>query len=161
MTYRLDTAVIEDLPEMISWESQIFGHDAWSPELVVAEVSHPANYYLVARSGDEFAGYAGLRLEAHSGGHADIQTIAVVPEHRGRGLGRELLQALLERAQRAGMSGVFLEVRADNDAALALYRDVGFEPIDVRVGYYQPDGVDAIVMRRGLGPSSKMGPVGT
>ena len=43
---------------------------------------------------------------------------------------------------------MFLEVRADNEAALALYGAEGFEAIDRRVGYYQPDGVDAIVMRR-------------
>jgi ribosomal-protein-alanine N-acetyltransferase len=160
VTYRLETAVIEDLPEMISWEAEIFGADAWSPELVVAEVSHPSNHYLIGRLGDEFAGYAGVRVEPYPGGHADIQTIAVLPEHRGRGLGRSLLQALLERAQQAGMADVFLEVRADNDAALTLYRDAGFEQVDVRQGYYQPDGVDAIVMRRLLESSSQVGPVG-
>jgi ribosomal protein S18 acetylase RimI-like enzyme len=42
---------------------------------------------------------------------------------------------------------VFLEVRADNEGALALYESEGFELIDRRVGYYQPDGVDALVMR--------------
>ena len=45
------------------------------------------------------------------------------------------------------MTEMFLEVRADNTGALALYESEGFEPLDRRVGYYQPDNVDAIVMR--------------
>jgi ribosomal protein S18 acetylase RimI-like enzyme len=53
----------------------------------------------------------------------------------------------LRRRQLVELAMFFLEVRADNDAAVALYESEGFEAIDRRVGYYQPDGVDAIVMR--------------
>jgi [ribosomal protein S18]-alanine N-acetyltransferase len=148
MTYLLRRAVLEDLPAMIAAEAELFGTDAWSPELVVAEVSHPANYYLVAVPDGslDIAGYAGLRADSR-GGDGDIQTIAVVPGHRRVGLGRLLLQALLAEAYARGVNQIFLEVRADNDAAIALYDSLGFEAIDRRVGYYQPDGVDAIVMR--------------
>lgn len=148
MSFRLQRASAEDLPEITRWESALFGSDAWSPELVAAEVSHPANYYLVARVEDdpELAGYAGLRATL-AGGVGDVQTIAVVPNHRGKGLGRLLLRALLGEAQAREVAEVFLEVRADNEPALSLYQSEGFEPIDRRVGYYQPDGVDAIVMR--------------
>jgi [ribosomal protein S18]-alanine N-acetyltransferase len=152
MTYLLRRANLEDLPEMILWESEIFGTDAWSPELMVAELSHPDNYYLVATQGQlsPVVGYAGLRAPRQAGSQGDIQTLAVEPAHRGCGLGKMLLAALLDEARGLGVSDVFLEVRADNEPAMALYESFGFRPIDRRVGYYQPDGVDAIVMRAGL-----------
>jgi ribosomal-protein-alanine acetyltransferase len=152
MTYLLSRAVLEDLPEMITWEGALFGTDAWSPEVMVAELSHPASYYLVARPDGEDAivGYAGLRAD-NRGGDGDIQTVAVAPEHRGKGLGRLLVEALLGEARQRLASSVFLEVRADNDAARGLYASLGFQEIDRRTGYYQPDGVDAIVMTLVLG----------
>jgi ribosomal-protein-alanine acetyltransferase len=148
MSYLLTRAVLEDLPEMIRLEAEIFGADAWSPEVMVAELSHPSSYYLVARAdgGSEVLGYSGLRGSLR-GGDGDIQTIAVVPEHRGCGLGRLLIQALLGEARSQSLSSIFLEVRVDNDAAISLYQSLGFLEIDRRVGYYQPDGVDASVMR--------------
>jgi ribosomal-protein-alanine acetyltransferase len=152
MTYLLSRAVLEDLPEMISWEAALFGTDAWSPEVMVAELSHPASYYLVARpdGDDPIVGYAGLRAD-HRGGDGDIQTVAVAPEHRGRGLGRMLVEALLVEARQRLVSSVFLEVRADNHPARGLYQSLGFYEIDRRAGYYQPDGMDAIVMTLALG----------
>jgi ribosomal-protein-alanine N-acetyltransferase len=149
MTYLLTRASLEDLPEMIQWESDIFGSDAWSPELVVAEVSHPDNYYLVAKEGvgQPVVGYAGLRAPHRGGDFGDIQTLAVAPDHRGKGLGSLLMRALLDEAASRGVGTIFLEVRADNEVALGLYERVGFTTIDRRVGYYQPDGVDAVVMR--------------
>ena len=149
MTYVLSRAQLEDLPPMIELEGALFGSDAWPPELMVAEVSYPESYYLVAREHgrDEIVGYGGLRAARRDAWQGDIQTLAVVPERRRTGLGRILLRGLLAEASARGVGDVFLEVRADNDAAVALYESEGFEAIDRRVGYYQPDGVDAIVMR--------------
>lgn len=152
MTYRLSQALLEDLPALVELESELFGHDAWSPETMVAEVSHPQSYYLVARQDgtDTLCGYAGLRAALSGGELGDIQTLAVVPDHRRAGLGRLLLRAVLDEARRRGVGEVLLEVRADNQAARALYEGEGFVAIDVRKGYYQPDGVDAIVMAKHL-----------
>ena len=152
MTYRLSQALLEDLPALVELESELFGHDAWSPETMVAEVSHPQSYYLVARQDgtDILCGYAGLRAALSGGELGDIQTLAVVPDHRRAGLGRLLLRAVLDEAGRRGVGEVLLEVRADNQAARALYEGEGFVAIDVRKGYYQPDGVDAIVMAKHL-----------
>jgi N6-L-threonylcarbamoyladenine synthase/ribosomal-protein-alanine N-acetyltransferase len=149
MTFVLTRAQLEDLPAMIELEAELFGTDAWSPELMVAEVSYPESYYLVAREhgDDRLVGYGGLRAARQDARQGDIQTLAVAPEHRRSGVGRTLLRALLAEASVRGVTEVFLEVRADNEAALLLYSSEGFEAIDRRVGYYQPDGVDAIVMR--------------
>lgn len=91
-------------------------------------------------------GYAGLLAPAGSG-QGDIQTIAVAPAARGMGLGRGLMHALITQARRRHVAELFLEVRADNAIARALYDSLGFRQIGVRRGYYQPDGVDAITMR--------------
>jgi ribosomal protein S18 acetylase RimI-like enzyme len=62
-----------------------------------------------------------------------------------------LVEAVLIEARQRLVSSIFLEVRADNDPARGLYSSLGFREIDRRGGYYQPDGVDAIVMTLSLG----------
>ena len=69
---------------------------------------------------------------------------------RGRGRGRALLRALLETARERGAREIFLEVRDDNPTATALYASEGFVEIGRRPRYYQPDDVDAIVMKLDL-----------
>ena len=64
-----------------------------------------------------------------------------------RGVGGLLLDALLAAAREGGASAVLLEVRADNEPAKALYAARGFERIGVRRRYYQPEDVDALVLR--------------
>jgi ribosomal-protein-alanine N-acetyltransferase len=77
---------------------------------------------------------------------ADVQTIAVVPEYVGWGIGSALLPELINEGRRRGAADVLLEVRADNPRAQQLYRRFGFEQIHVRRKYYR-DGVDALIMR--------------
>jgi ribosomal protein S18 acetylase RimI-like enzyme len=61
------------------------------------------------------------------------------------------MNELLVAAREARAQRVFLEVRADNPIAMGLYRSLGFAEIGVREGYYQPDNVDAVIMRLDLG----------
>ena len=68
--------------------------------------------------------------------------------HGGLGIGRALLAELLAEAERRGVRELFLEVRADNPAARGLYASMGFREIGVRPRYYQPEDVDAVVMKR-------------
>ncbi len=112
-------------------------------------------YYLVAenpaqpgpgRTAAPLGGYAGL-LSPQGAADADIQTIAVAPDARRHGLGRTLMRALIAEAVERGARRVFLEVRADNPGAQHLYETLGFGSIGLRRGYYQPDNVDAVVMR--------------
>lgn len=153
-------ATLDDLDAIMELESSTFGPDAWSRGTMRAELGSPHGYYLVAEAtttdGGEprhpdaaIAGYAGLLAPAGSG-QADIQTIAVAPEARRQGLGRALVVALLDEARARAAHEVFLEVRADNPNARDLYTSLGFEQIAVRPQYYQPDGVDAQIMRWAL-----------
>ena len=145
MTWLLRRAGVDDLDAIMAIEQATFATDAWSSELMRAELRNDHTYYLVAQ-GAAVEGYAGL-LAPVGAGQADIQTIAVVESARGQGLGRTLMNALLSEARTRGADEVFLEVRADNPGAQHLYTSLGFEQIDLRKNYYQPDGVDAIIMR--------------
>src|SRR5213595_3035012 len=99
--------------------------------------------YVVAESDGQIVAYAGLMCIEPI---ADVQTIAVVPEFEGRGIGSSILTELIEEARRRGAVEVLLEVRADNPRAQALYVLFGFEQIHVRPRYYR-DGTDALIMR--------------
>jgi ribosomal-protein-alanine N-acetyltransferase len=84
---------------------------------------------------------------------AEILTIAVDPAVRGRGVGRALVRAALDRAPAAGATAVFLEVAVDNTPALALYERAGFRRAGLRTGYYDrgvAGPVDAFAMRLDL-----------
>ncbi len=138
-----------DVPAIMVLERSTFENDAWSERSMRREVAGEHCYYLVAfRAGspEVIEGYAGLLAPAGST-DGDIQTIAVAPGARRQGLGRALMLTMIGEARRRGVTAVFLEVRADNPGAQALYRMLGFEEIGVRPHYYQPDDVDAIVMR--------------
>jgi ribosomal-protein-alanine N-acetyltransferase len=98
----------------------------------------------------ESAGFALGRVAADE---AEVLTIAVDPAARRSGVGARLLGALLTEAATRGATEAFLEVAADNAAALALYRGAGFAEAGRRRGYYRgPSGAatDALILRRAL-----------
>lgn len=147
--WQLRRATEADVPAIMELERSTFVSDAWSERSMRSEVTGQHGYYLVAfepEHPDRIDGYAGL-LAPRGSGEGDIQTIAVAPHARRHGLGRTLMLALIGEARARGAREVFLEVRADNPGAQTLYLALGFEEIGVRPKYYQPDGVDAIVMR--------------
>ena len=151
MSVAIRRASSADVDALCELEKGLFLNDAWSRQLFVDELGHPFSYYLVAEEDAEIVGYAGLRAAPANADQGDIQTLAVVPAFRGQGLGRQLLSQLIDEAEDRGVRALFLEVRADNPVAIALYDSVGFHEIDRRHGYYQPDGVDAVVMVRADG----------
>lgn len=168
---RLRPMVPADLVDVIALEHELFPDDPWTPEMFADEVAQPpdSRLYLIAEaeagdggvadsdivsgrgavSGLVMAGYAGL-LFIPGGTQADVLTIAVRQSYWGQGIGSALLDALLRAARERGCAEVFLEVRADNPRAHGLYLRRGFAELGVRRGYYQPSGVDAIVMRKDL-----------
>lgn len=149
-----------DLVDVLALEHELFPEDPWTAEMFAGEIAQPpeSRLYLLAEAeagvggaqgGTAMAGYAGMMF-VPGGTQADVLTIAVRAAFWGRGIGSALLGALLAAARDRGCAEVFLEVRADNPRARGLYLRRGFEEIGVRRGYYQPSGVDAIVMRKDL-----------
>ena len=139
-----------DMPAIMALERELFPDDAWTPEMFASEFAQSASrrLYLVAEEGDAVIGYAGMMFTG--GPQADVLTLAVDPAHWGQGTGAALLSALVGEAGRRGHTEVMLEVRKDNPRARRLYLRHGFEEIGIRRGYYQPSGVDAVVMRKVL-----------
>ncbi|MFC0864775.1 ribosomal protein S18-alanine N-acetyltransferase [Sphaerimonospora cavernae] len=139
---------IEDLPAVMEIERGTFPADAWSESMMRGELRDQprTRHYVVAEAGGEIVGYAGLAAAADQ---ADIQTIAVLAGHRRSGVGAAMMDALLAEAVRRGARSVFLEVRADNAPAQAMYERFGFQPLGLRRRYYD-DGMDAITMVKEL-----------
>lgn len=143
-----------DIPALVAAESALFATDAWSAPTWWAELAgRPRRDYLVATRGEQLCGYAGVDL---AGDVADVMTVAVLTSAQGGGVGSALLTELQRRAAAAGAQYLMLEVRSDNDAAIALYRRFGFEVLRVRPRYYQPGDVDALVMRAPLTSSGRV-----
>ena len=147
---RLREMTKTDMPQIMALEQELFPEDAWTPQMFAAEFAQPASrrLYLVAEEGDTLIGYAGMMFTG--GPQSDVVTLAVDPAHWGRGVGTALLLALIGEAGRRGGREVLLEVRQDNPRARQLYLRHGFTEIGIRRGYYQPSGVDAVVMRKVL-----------
>ncbi|MFJ3956212.1 ribosomal protein S18-alanine N-acetyltransferase [Arthrobacter sp. NPDC090010] len=146
--FSLRTMTPEDLPVVHGLELRLFPGDAWPLEMFEAELAQTeTREYFVATIGGTVVGYAGLMCIPPI---ADVQTIAVIPEFEGRGIGSALLRTLLQRAANGQAEDVLLEVREDNPRAQALYLRFGFERIAVRKRYYK-GGIDALIMRRELG----------
>ncbi len=115
----------------------------WSLGLFLAEARRDERVYLVARSGNEILGYAGL-LFALTDGH--ITTIAVDPDRQGGRVGTRLMLVLMRAAVERGAEAVTLEVRASNVSAQAMYRRFGFIPAGARKDYYRDPTEDALVL---------------
>nr|WP_242657358.1 MULTISPECIES: ribosomal protein S18-alanine N-acetyltransferase [Mycobacterium] len=122
------------------------GDDPWPVGAFLHEVAGKHNHYVAARADGKLVGYAGIaRLGRIPPYEYEIHTIGVDPAWQGRGIGRRLLADLLDFAD-GGV--VHLEVRTDNQAAIALYRAAGFEQVGLRKRYYRVSGADAYTMRR-------------
>lgn len=111
--------------------------DAWDAASLRTTLASPGAFAFHDRDGFVIARVAG--------DEAEILTLAVAPEARGKGLGRALLNAAIVEAQRRGAGAIFLEVGTDNPAALALYAGLGFANVGSRKGYY--GGRDASLLR--------------
>lgn len=141
-----------DIAAVARLEAECLGVDAWSPWLVEQGIRGelPTVQYVVAEVDRQVVGYAVASIVAEI---AELQRIAVTESHRRSGHAQGMLEAIITRA-RAGLADrLLLEVRDDNDAAIAFYAGQGFVEIDRRPRYYR-DGSTAVVMRRDLRPAA-------
>lgn len=110
---------------------------AWDAKTLSDMLSGPGAFAFVHTDG--------FVLARAAADEAEILTLAVAPHARGKGLGRALLQAAINRAHALGAVAMFLEVGADNPHAITLYTALGFAKVGTRKGYYE--GRDALVLR--------------
>lgn len=137
----------DDLPALDRIERHAFP-DPWSRATLAAELESPYGFRLVAAPAEDEppVAYAAFRTAAKE---AELLRLAVLPEARGRGFGRALLDRGLERLAWEGITSCFLEVREDNEHARRLYEHAGFLRTGRRCSYYQ-DGADALVYVRAV-----------
>jgi ribosomal-protein-alanine N-acetyltransferase len=123
------------------------GERVWTRQDMAELLASPGAAGWVVHSAERVVGFALCRVAADE---AELLTIAVHPDERRRGAGRALLAAVIDHARAAGARSLFLEVGADNPAALALYGAAGLQAVGHRRAYYRRgEGLpaDAIVMR--------------
>jgi ribosomal-protein-alanine N-acetyltransferase len=154
----LRRALASDVEALCALEAESSPHP-WSEGQLRAEVLRaPPDAVLVleSRAGrgepgtTRIVAYGAFRVvldELH------VLNVAVLPELRRRGLARWLLEFALGRAARAGARHVWLEARAGNAPALALYEALGFERRGLRRDYYRKPAEDAILLGRELVPA--------
>jgi ribosomal-protein-alanine N-acetyltransferase len=147
MTVMLGPLTRADAARCAELESQLFdGDDPWPARAFLAELEAKHNHYVAARADDKLVGYGGIaRLGRKRPYEYEIHTVGVAAAYQAQGIGRQLLTELLEYANGGT---VFLEVRTDNEAAIALYESAGFVRVGLRRRYYRASGADAYTMRR-------------
>lgn len=140
---RIRTAELRDLLRMR--EVELLGFVApWGEEILRQEVvNKDRTHYVVAEFENRIVGYAGLWVILDEG---HITRVAVDPEFRRRGIGRDLVRALMEEGFNSGCESFTLEVRSSNLEAINLYNSLDFHEIGVRPGYYEMEGEDAVIM---------------
>ncbi|WP_193046120.1 ribosomal protein S18-alanine N-acetyltransferase [Mycolicibacterium baixiangningiae] len=128
-------------------EAQLFpGDDPWPARAFYAELESGHTHYVAARADGTVVGYAGIAQLGRTPPYEyEIHTIGVDSAYQGHGIGRRMLEELLEVADGGA---IFLEVRTDNEPAIALYESVGFTRVGLRKRYYRVSGADAYTMRR-------------
>lgn len=116
-------------------------HTPWSADMLREELGK--GIFLVAEQDGAVAGYVGCQTVLDEG---YITNVAVSPDCRRQGIGRALIAELTERAKRAGLAFVTLEVRASNAPAITLYEGAGFRWVGVRKNFYTAPAEGAVLM---------------
>jgi ribosomal-protein-alanine N-acetyltransferase len=145
--FEIRRMTIDDLPAVMEIENLAFAHP-WSVELLSRELSHDWSTILLV---EERLPGGRLRLlgfaifwVVHDELH--VLNVATDPGQRRRGVARRVMVAALDHARRHRCTLATLEVRRSNEAALGLYRSLGFRPVGIRPNYYVDEREDAIVM---------------
>ena len=140
-----------DLPAVAALHARCFD-EPWRPELIGRIAQAPGGFGLLWRGQD---GPLGFVLGRSNGARAEVLSLGVAPAARQRGVARALMTAAIEKVGRRGLRTLYLEVAEDNEAALYLYRALGFAQVGRRPGYYaRPEtrAVDALTLRRAILP---------
>ena len=134
-----------DLPRCAAIEAT--APDPWTEPQLAEELASDFGRLFVACRDGQTAGLAVFQLAA---GEASLNALTVDPAARRQGAGRALLTGALAALRAEGAQSCFLEVRAGNAAARALYESVGFAAAGVRRGFYRNPVEDAVVMALNL-----------
>ncbi len=140
-----------DIPVFVSLDKQLFPYSPWSAAQYkeeFAQMPRTRHFVVALDQAQSIIGYAGVLVPAPEV-EADILTVGVIPEHRGKGIARHLLALITDFAVDHQASAMMLEVKSDNVEAIGLYESLGYSKISIRKDYFG-SGLDALIMRRDL-----------
>ena len=126
--------------EILALLSDVYGLSPWNLEQIEADMKQANTEYFYLYDDQTLIGFLALQDLA---GELEITQLAVKKAYQGQGLANQLMGFLADRPE-----GIFLEVRASNQVARALYEKHGFLPVGQRKNYYQNPVEDAILMAR-------------
>ena len=116
----------------------------WSRKMIEDDIQNPNSFYAVEEDG-KILGYAAITVIA---GEANVTNVAVLPEARGKGIGKKVLSHLIDICIEKNFYLITLEVRKSNIPAISLYKSLDFEIEGERKNYYSDNGEDALIMTR-------------
>ena len=145
-SYQIRRATVADVTAIAAIERACFS-DPWTVGGIAETIQYGTARAFVAVDSTGVAGYVMARI---SGEEGEILNLAVLPEHRRRGIARELLERGIAALGLAGVLEAYLEVRESNQAAIALYGAKGFRPVGMRPHYYRSPAEDALVLRAAI-----------
>lgn len=143
MEFQITAMRPEHISQVAELEKELFSAP-WDEASLKNELENPLSLWLVALSGDRVAGYVGSQTVL---GESDMMNLAVRPEFRRQGLGRQLVNTLIYELEEDSHC-LLLEVRQSNEGAIALYLGLGFRQVGRRPNYYKRPTEDALILRK-------------
>lgn len=135
---------IDDLEQVMPIEEENFSVP-WTETGFFTYLLRSDAMFLAAEEEGEVLGYCGVLLVLDEG---DITSVSVKKNRHREGIGKLLIEALIQKTGREGVGVLHLEVRQSNAAAIALYEKMGFVRDGLRKNYYEAPTEDAVLMSR-------------
>ena len=143
MDYKIGDVDLAQLEQIEAMEKECFSMP-WTCEQLKSQLRDDRHEFITALDSEgTVLGYVGMMYVEDEG---YISNVAVSPASRRRGIGDALVSELIKRCRGLGLAFITLEVRAGNNAAIALYKKHGFSPVGMRKNYYERPREDAILM---------------
>ena len=141
MNIMIRTMTESDIPDVAKLEKEVFA-DPWSEKVYRETFALQGVGYVVACDDNNIVGAAGVRNIVGTG---EITNVMVQAGYRGNGIGRRILEELLECGRKLGATDFTLEVRVGNGPAIRLYESLGFVREGIRPGFYNNPKEDAAI----------------
>lgn len=136
----------EDVLVVAEIEKECFSKP-WSEKAIKTEINNDLSYFVVAKVGNEVVGYGGMYSVM---GEGYIYNIAVKFKYRRFGIGKDIVNELVNYSKNKNLKFLSLEVRKSNTPAINLYSNCGFEYVGNRKNFYTDPIEDAIIMTKFL-----------
>jgi len=139
------TMTEKHVAQVADLEKICFGSAAWSEKSIASELNNELSLWIVAVEDEKVLGYVGSQTVM---GETDMMNIAVHPDYRKQGIATGLIVELIGALKMRDSHCLTLEVRASNEPAKNLYKQLDFEEIGIRKNYYRNPKEDALILRK-------------